>query len=94
MRLPKRSQIVDQEKRQDQLELQRYELALAYSEFLLLERQLYTSKQRIIYRPVDPAAEAVHDQELFETVYWFLVFGVWITFSRNHFTDICKEIGE
>ncbi|THD23447.1 hypothetical protein D915_005789 [Fasciola hepatica] len=92
--MPTRSQIQDQKQRRDQLNSLRYELAVTYAEFILLERQTYASKQRIMYRPVDPATETIHDQKLFEAIYWFLVFGVWITFDRHHFKDICTEIGD
>ncbi|VDP85086.1 unnamed protein product [Echinostoma caproni] len=83
-----------QHHRQKQIIVIRRELAAAYAQFILLERQIYAAKHRIMYRPVDPTKEAIHDQNLFETTYWFLVFGVWITFGRNYFKDICIEVGK
>ncbi|CAL8102175.1 unnamed protein product [Calicophoron daubneyi] len=91
--LPSRIQLDRQEQRRELVELLRAHLARDYADFLLLERQIYMESQHVMYKPLDPENEARNDQQLFEAMHWFLVFCVWIIFSRKRFKEICNEIG-
>ncbi|GAA57505.1 hypothetical protein CLF_112818, partial [Clonorchis sinensis] len=70
--------------------------AEAYANLLMIAHTDYfeqQQKKRNARYPIDPDKEKQREHELFETIYWYLVFCVWVIMNRKRFETICSEVG-
>ncbi|KAF6777002.1 hypothetical protein AHF37_03420 [Paragonimus kellicotti] len=91
--LPNSVQILEQEKYKWWIQKCLGDLAQVYAHFLMQERRKYVEVNHVTDRSVNPEHQARQDRCLFDTIYWFLVFAIWVIFSRKRFKIICAEIG-
>ncbi|KAF7232443.1 hypothetical protein EG68_12192 [Paragonimus skrjabini miyazakii] len=91
--LPNSVQILEQEEYKGWIQKCLGDLAQVYAHFLMQERRKYLEVNHVTDRSVNPEHQARQDRCLFDTIYWFLVFAIWVMFSRKRFKIICAEIG-
>ncbi|KAF5396102.1 hypothetical protein PHET_11030 [Paragonimus heterotremus] len=91
--LPNSVQILEQEEYKRWIQKCLTDLAQVYAHFLMQQGRKYLEVNHVTDRSVNPEHQARQDRCLFDTIYWFLVFAIWVMFNRKRFKIICAQIG-
>ncbi|KAG5452648.1 hypothetical protein CSKR_204024 [Clonorchis sinensis] len=94
--LPTSNQMIKIKQMKQQVNVWLVGAAEAYANLLMIAHTDYfeqQQKKRNARYPIDPDKEKQREHELFETIYWYLVFCVWVIMNRKRFETICSEVG-